>query len=204
VFIELIDSLRCPHEHEETWLVAAFNEMRDRFVVEATLGCPVCSATFKVKSGVADLRLITEARERSIEQSQNDSESAMRLAAFLNLVRPGSVVILAGSHAPNAGTIAELTESRVFAINPVTRLQDSERVATVLADTRLPFATSSVDGIAVDDASFSVADITRVLKPGGRLVAPAAIELAGSIREIARDENYVVAEAVGPLLSLKR
>ena len=30
----MIDLLRCPREHEETWLVAAFNRMEGRFIVE--------------------------------------------------------------------------------------------------------------------------------------------------------------------------
>jgi hypothetical protein len=42
--IEFIDLLRCPNPHEETWLVAALHRMDGRLVIDAKLGCPVCSA----------------------------------------------------------------------------------------------------------------------------------------------------------------
>ena len=52
--IELIDLLRCPREHEETWLVAAFTRIQDRVVSEGRLGCPVCSAAYPIESGIAN------------------------------------------------------------------------------------------------------------------------------------------------------
>ena len=53
MFVELIDALRCPRAHEDTWLVAAAAETRDRCVVHGSLGCPVCRATFPIAGGVA-------------------------------------------------------------------------------------------------------------------------------------------------------
>jgi len=207
LFIELIDLLRCPREHEETWMVAAFNKMNGRFVVSGKLGCPVCHANYAIEDGIPDLRTdpffvaLVDTPPRRVA-----TDEAERLAAFLNLAREGATVLLAGHHADAARSVAELTMTRTFTIrpHPVVAHADSELIATVLAGTRLPFATSSIDGIAIDDDQFSMAEISRVLKPGGRFVAPSATELAGNIRELARDENFVVAEAVGPLLNLRR
>jgi uncharacterized protein YbaR (Trm112 family) len=207
LFIELIDLLRCPREHEETWMVAAFNKMNGRFIVEGKLGCPVCHANFPIADGIPDLRsdpyfvALVDSPPRQVNPEESE-----RLAAFLNLTREGAVILLAGEHADSARGVAELTMSRAFAIrpHPVFAHDDSELVATLLADTRLPFATSSIDGIAIDSEKFSMSEITRVLKPGGRFVAPSSTKLAGNIRELARDEDFVVAEAVGPLLNLRR
>ena len=188
-------------------MVAAFNKMNGRFVMEGKLGCPICHANYPIHDGIPDLRTdpffvaLVDAPPRRV-----DPEEVERLAAFLNLTREGATVLLTGNHADAARGVAELTMSRTFALrpHPVFAHQDSELTATLLADTRLPFATSSMDGVAVDDDKFSMAEVSRVLKPGGRLVAPSTTELAGNIRELARDESYVVAEAVGPLLNLRR
>ena len=54
MFIELIDLLRCTKPHDETWLVAAFNTVSNRFVQEGKLGCPTCSAEYWIRDGVGD------------------------------------------------------------------------------------------------------------------------------------------------------
>jgi uncharacterized protein YbaR (Trm112 family) len=53
VFVELIDALRCPRPHADTWLVAAAAETRDRCVVRGALGCPTCRAEYPITGGVA-------------------------------------------------------------------------------------------------------------------------------------------------------
>ena len=40
MFVELVDLLRCPHAHEDSWLVAAADETADRHIVHGSLGCP--------------------------------------------------------------------------------------------------------------------------------------------------------------------
>jgi uncharacterized protein YbaR (Trm112 family) len=205
LFIELIDSLRCPHEHEETWLVAAFNKMNGRYVIEGKLGCPVCSGQFTIEGGVPNLTVSARPHLREeIQQQPADPDDAMRVSAFLNLSRQAGMVLLTGGYTSSAPGIAELTGYRTIAVNPSAQLADSELVASVSADVRLPFAASSIDGIAMDHASAFMHDAARVLKPGGRIVAPASETLPPGLRELARDESYVVAEAVGPLLTLRR
>src|SRR2546423_13507057 len=50
----MIDLLRCVNAHEDTWLVASFREVTNRIVMEGTLGCPVCTAEYKIRGGVVD------------------------------------------------------------------------------------------------------------------------------------------------------
>jgi hypothetical protein len=179
--------------------------MNGRFVVDGKLGCPVCNADFTIENGVANLEVLSKHRPPNVAQWQRpDPETAMRLSAFLNLTNQAGMVLLTGAYTGAAPEIAELTGYRAIAVDPSLPVQDSELVASVLADVRLPFAASSVDGIAIDGSDSFMQDAARVLKPGGRIVAPASTDLAAGLRELVRDENYVVAEAVGPLLNLRR
>jgi Methylase involved in ubiquinone/menaquinone biosynthesis len=209
LYIELIDLLRCPRVHEQSWLVAAFYKMEDRFVIEGRLGCPVCSASYAVSEGVADLREEQGSLDLIGETppAENDEEVAMRVAAMLGLIKPGLVAVLAGMHGDLAGKVSELGNARVLALNPQTpQSRERENVAPVRSGARFPFAPASIDAVMLDRGSpeSAVAESIRVLKPGGRLVADAGLALGGSLRELARDDRYVVAEYTGPLLSLSR
>lgn len=214
--IELIDLLRCPREHEETWLVAAFSKMDGRFVVAGRLGCPVCSASFEIAGGIADFRsesagsstgfTHTPGTDGSVDQAET-GEAAMMVAAMLNLSRPGLQIVLTGDDACMAPDISALTECRVIAINPSAPVAETERVATVLADLRIPLATSSFDGVLLGDGTdsrFPSSDAARVLKPGGRIVVPVATGLPPQTRELARDSVRIVGETTGALVELRR
>ena len=49
MFVEIIDLLRCPNAHAESWLVAAAARTVGRHIVEGTLGCPVCEAEMEMR-----------------------------------------------------------------------------------------------------------------------------------------------------------
>jgi uncharacterized protein YbaR (Trm112 family) len=209
LYIELIDLLRCPREHEESWLVAAFHKMQDRFVIEGRLGCPVCSASYPVTGGVADLR---DGQTGLPFPSQTVAaidfeEKAMRAAAMLGLVKPGSVAVLVGMNGDIAGNVSHISSTKVISLNPTSgQSVERENVAAVMFGSRFPLATASVDGVMLERGSPepAVVESLRVLRTGGRLVADAGLSLSGSVRELARDEHYVVAESTGPLLTLSR
>ena len=210
MYIELIDLLRCPELHEESWLVAAFNRMDGRFIIDGKLGCPVCSAAYPISEGVADFRAEASGlvRDAGLEPSgADDSDEATRAAAMLGLIRPGSVAVLSGMRAAIAGQVAAMASARVVAVNPAAFPgEEKENVAVVLSNGRLPLASGSVDGMMLgEDASGdTVREAVRVLKTGGRLVVSAGIALGGNLRELARDDRFVVAESTGPLLGLSR
>jgi len=44
MFSELVDVLRCPRPHEESWLVLAAHRLDGRDIMAGVLGCPVCHA----------------------------------------------------------------------------------------------------------------------------------------------------------------
>lgn len=203
MFIETIDLLRCPREHDETWLVAAFTTLRDRFVLDGTLGCPVCDAVYPIADGIADFSLSGQEATECGDTAAPDPDYALRLAAFLNLMSPGHTVVLEGAHAAHAAEVATITQCRVIAVTPLIRLDDTELTSTVCATGRIPLASASLAGVALTNAGLA-GEAARVLRRGGRLVGPAEMILPPAFSELARDDTHVVAESKGPLVGLSR
>jgi uncharacterized protein YbaR (Trm112 family) len=196
--IELIDLLRCPEPHEETWLVAAFNRMDGRVVLEAKLGCPVCRREYPVRDGVA---VFGEGIA-----SEHSAGDATHIAAFLNLSSPGKTVLLAGALARHSGAVADMSEARVMSLNAHAPTV-SDHVMEIRADGRLPVGSHSMDGIALDKAHSTedlMREAERVIRPGGRLVCSTTARVDAGFRELARDNDFVVAERVAELTTLQR
>jgi len=207
LYIELIDLLRCPRPHEESWLVAAFNRMEGRFVIEGKLGCPICSSSYPINIGTAEFRSDTSATV-AFDPRPGDAtdEMALRVAGMLGLTRAGAAVAISRMSAEIAAAVAELASVRVISVNQTSPGDETENVASVRADERLPLASGSIDAMMLAEpvSARDVAEALRVLRTGARLVAPAGTALAGNLRELARDDRYVVAEFTGPLVSLSR
>lgn len=192
MFIELIDLLRCTRPHEDSWLVATFNEMRQRDVIDGLLSCPVCEARYPITGGVAWFDVepgtawpVTGAAEAN----------GMRVAAYLNLAEPG-VVLLEGEWAGAADAVSAL-DCTVIALNP-TENAGSARVSRLRADDIVPLARECLDGIALVSASEHLfAGGVRALKIGARMVAPAHARLPEGLVELARDEKWWVAAREG-------
>jgi hypothetical protein len=127
----------------------------------------------------------------------------MRIAALLNLTVPNSVVLIEGSQSVHAQQISEMTECRVIALNPSTSIEDSETVATVMCDSRIPFASDTIAGAACESMSM-VQDISRVIRPGGRALLPVHAAIPAGLVEIARDDRNVLVESIGEIVTLRR
>src|SRR5687768_17696390 len=91
MFIELVESLRCPRPHELTWLVASTLEMAGRDIRRGLLGCPSCSARYPIRDGVVDFQTrdgTTPIPDSTpLAEPGGDPELAMRVAALLDLTR---------------------------------------------------------------------------------------------------------------------
>jgi hypothetical protein len=209
VFIELLDLLRCVNAHEDTWLVASFRKVTDRFVVDATLGCPTCSQKYEIAAGVADFTLgesIPSCEQERQRASHLREELATRVGAFLDATQPGATIVLGGLWAYAANDLAEMADVRVLALNAPSEVRESSRVGLVRSGARIPLKPNSVHGVALD-AWFPVAMAEaawRVVKPGGRIVGAASFTPRPDSVLLARDESYWVAEKPAQLVSLQR
>ena len=202
MYIEFIDLLRCIEAHEESQLVAALNRVDGRHVIEAKLGCPVCGAEFFIRDEVA----IFDDTAAFPPPILVDDSYAMRISAFLDLITPGKVVLLSGDFAGVAASVAESSGARVIALNSSSPANLIDDVAEIRASSKMPLASKSLDGVALDE-SHSTPDLlteaSRLLKPGGRLYSKSSAPLPPQFRELAAGDKEIVAELVGDLVNLK-
>jgi uncharacterized protein YbaR (Trm112 family) len=209
VFIELIDLLRCVNDHDDTWLVASFKSVTNRFVLEGSLGCPTCSAQYSVSDGIADFSAGFVAPSCEAERaaaSHRREELATRAGAYLEATEPGATVVLGGVWAYAAQELSEMADVRVLALNAPAGVKESSKVGLLHAGSKIPVAEGSVLGIALD-AWFPaniVASAMRAVRPGGRIVGPAIIPAPAEAHVLAHDERYWVAQKAPEVVTLSR
>lgn len=206
MYIELLDTLRCVVDHPQIPLVTAITDRDGRFVVNAVMGCPTCRAEYAIENGVACFRP-PETNISLVEPvDDSDDDVAVRVAAFLD-VSEGAVIGLIGTWATKSAEVAEVSGSRVFALNSLVALEESDRLGIIRTGRRLPFADGGLRGIAIGEPGWNTHDIeaaARALAPGGRMVLPVSVDLPSVLQEVAHDDALRVAEKRGPLVALRR
>jgi hypothetical protein len=209
VFIEMIDLLRCINAHEDTWLVASFKKVSNRFVLEANLGCPSCSAQYSIHDGIADFSAGTVLPSCEAERagaSHRREELATRAGAYLEVTEPGATIALGGVWAYAAQELSELTEVRVLALNAPTDVKESPTVGLLHVGSQIPVAPGSLLGVALD-AWFPakiVESAIRAVRPGGRVVGPTVIPPPAGLTVLAHDDAYWVAQKALDVVTLSR
>lgn len=206
--IELIDLLRCTRKHEETHLVAVFHRVVNRDVIDATLGCPVCGASYPLRNGVAMFGSESgKVGAGKVTPRADGGDVAVRLAAYLDLMSPSLVVMIAETWDAAVPGLTSIAQPRIFGLTRALEVADPGAAAWLQVAAVIPLASHSVDGIALG-SDFAdpgmLAEAHRVLRPGRRLVAPADSVLSAGFRELARDEAHVVAERMPELIRLSR
>ena len=184
MFIELTDHLRCPEDHDESYLVLLPDSVVQRSVQSGELGCPVCHRTLQVRDGILD---IGDGPPPGIDEPTLDGAS---VAALTGLGGPGGYLVLVG---PVAGRWREVEEAlngvSMVAVNGPGSLADA-RGLSVLRSARLPLKRSSMRGVVLSGEFGSdpawVREGARVLLPGLRLVGegpdpdPAVVDVIAS------------------------
>jgi uncharacterized protein YbaR (Trm112 family) len=209
VFIELLDLLRCPKAHEETWLVASFKTVRSRFVESGTLGCPICHAQYPIEDGLADFTAGAgsgSGAEHRALASHRREELATRAGAFLEATEPGATVLLGGIWAYAAEQLSDLAEVRVMALNPPPEVTETASVGLIRVVADIPLAATSCLGAALDawfDSGIVVSAV-RAVRPGGRIVGPVAIPPPAELSVLAQDADYWVARTAPRVIPLRR
>ncbi len=205
----MIDLLRCVNAHDDTWLVASFREVANRFVLHGTLGCPTCSAEYEIRKGIADFTLGEAIHFREEERAaagHQREQLATRAGAYLDATQPGATIVLGGLWGYAAQDLAEMADVRVIALNAPAEVKESERVALVQVAGRIPLAANTVQGVALDAwfPSSMTDEAFRVVRPGGRIVGPAAFTQPDQAVVLAHDENYWVGEKPAEVVALRR
>ena len=209
MFIELIDLLRCINAHEDTWLVASFKTVANRFVLEASLGCPSCSAQYPVREGIADfsagVSLESCEAERSAASHRRE-ELATRAGAYLDATEPGATIVLGGVWAYAAPELSEMAGVRVLALNAPDEVKESQTVGLLRVASNIPVAPGSVFGVALDTwfPVKIVESAVRAVRPGGRIVGPATMAPPAGLSVLAHDDNYWVALKAPEVVTISR
>ncbi len=209
MFIELIDLLRCINAHEDTWLVASFKTVSHRFVLEASLGCPSCSAEYPVREGIADFSAgmaLPSCEAERAAASHRREELATRAGAYLSATEPGATVVLGGVWAYAAQELSEMAEVRVLAINAPAEVKESQTLGLLRVASEIPVAPGSLLGVALDAwfPATIVASAVRAVRPGGRIVGPTTIPAPPELSVLAHDDNYWVAQKAPEVVKLSR
>lgn len=197
MFIELVDALRCPVPHEESWLVAAAVRMEARHIVEGTLGCPVCSAEYPIRNAVVDFR--RNGGSIAAVPVEGDPQQAMRLAALLDLADAQGFAVLLGAWGAHAHELASIVETPLVLVDPPAGIVGAPGVSVLRCDGDLPLAMGAARAMAIDDAGASrVASAVRATRAKGRVLALASVPVPAEVMELARDETVWVGERSVP------
>lgn len=195
MFIELIDSLRCPADHPPSNLVAAFDKLVDRDVVSGMLGCPVCRSEFQIRDG--ELLLTTMAIPTPPARPVNPQGDSWRIAASLDLRSESGFAILAGPWGALASAVAEIVPTHLVLLDPPFGVTGGPGRSVIRAGGTAPFVEGAAQSAAVDDSERAYA-LSRAVRPGGRVVGPVNVPIPSGSREVARDERWWVAERTAP------
>ena len=195
MFVEIVDALRCPRPHEESWLVLAARRTEDRHVLEGTLGCPVCRAEYPIHDGIADFTAAAPP-DRAPVPAVVDLAPAEHLAAMLDLGDARGFAVLIGAWGARADQLLELIDAPpLLLVAPPARVTMGHGLSGIRAGATLPVATGAARGVATDSADPArVAEAARVTRVGGRIVAPADSPVPHDVRELARDAAVWVGE----------
>jgi len=190
MLLPLVDSLRCPNQHDETWLIASIETLEDRDIKSGTLGCPTCLAEFPIRDGAVHFAEVQ--RAPFVAPSE---EEATRIAAVLDLVDPRMVAVLHGEWGAHAPIIRSLTPAALLLVNPPEGIASGDGISIVLAD-RAPLGAASMDGAAAAEGARPemVASLRASLRGGRRMVGPVSVDVPAFLVEIARDDEIWVAQ----------
>ena len=202
MFIELVDSLRCVERHEDTWLVASVMRMDGRHIAEGVLGCPVCRREYPVRDGVAwfdESSAGSADRRLTSVDPTSDTDRIARAAALLGLTDGGGVIVLGGHWVECADPLAQLGLAHVVVLNASTAAMSEQAVSAIVIGDQLPLAAGTLRGVALGvgtATSSRLASAAALLRPRGRLIAPADTAPPEGVAELARDADDWVAERV--------
>lgn len=194
MFIDLVDHLRCPADHAESWLVAAVERMDGRYMAKGSLGCPKCQATYDVRDFVAYFAPDPVVTALVRQTQRADDEAVVRLAALLDLRTAGGFVGLAAGWAAFAAPLALAFDVHCVVLDSAGQGVPGDGLSVLSVGERIPLAPASLRALALDGPSVAISSAVRAVKAGGRVTGPAALAIPDGVGELARDATDWVGE----------
>jgi hypothetical protein len=152
------------------------------------LGCPVCSAEYRIRDGVVWFGDAPAAEDETPSPAE-----ALRLAAALDLTDARMTAILHGSWGAHASILRGLSPAHMLLVNPPTSVSSGDGISIVRAPVA-PVAGAWADAAALDRADGAMGESIRAaLRGGGRLLARADADVPVGFSELARDADVWVA-----------
>ena len=190
MFIELTDHLRCPADHDESFLVLLPATMEGRSVRTGDLGCPVCGRTFQLRDGVFDTG------DAPAPELTDDVLDADAITALIGLSGPGGYLTLVGAAGALWSEVAERNSGvALVAVNPPASAVDGPGISVVRSG-RLPLKTGSMRGVVLSrpfaDNPHWIREAARVVLPGLRIVGEGKDPPAGIVELLASAEGVWV------------
>jgi hypothetical protein len=197
--LDIAERLICPEPHARTPLIVVAMETRGRDVIRAEVGCMQCRREWQIAEGT--LRFTERDADATTARAQVAPTDALllRLEALLGVSDPGAVLLLGGLHTDIATALVERNDA-VVAVLPATGASPAGIGHVALDAPVVPFSEATF-AAALLDASMSDAqalDAVRCVRAGGRVVGTAQVTLPPNVRELARDAEHWVGEAVAP------
>jgi uncharacterized protein YbaR (Trm112 family) len=191
MFIELTDHLRCPVDHDESFLVLLPDRIEGRSVIGGQLGCPVCGRTFALADGVFDTGDAPE-----LDPGTTGRLDADALTALVGLAGPGGYLVLVGAPGDLWAEVAALNPGiGLVAVNPGAEIVDAPGIS-VIRSGRIPLKSRSMRGVVLgrpyaDDPHW-VREAARVVLPGLRIVGEGSAPPSETIDLLASTEGVWV------------
>jgi hypothetical protein len=205
--IELTEMLRCPELHREEFLVLSTGEMAGRMVQFGIIGCPVCHREYQVVNGIVDFgasgTAAASAAEAGVPAGASgrgaNAPDATTLQALLDLGGPGGIVVLVGSAARHAESLAALMGGIHFVgINAPPGVEELPVLSLLRCAHSVPLRGTVARAVVIGKDSATAPWLTegnRVLLPGRRYVLETDdVDLPLGISRLAAGDGLVVGE----------
>lgn len=196
MFIELVEYLRCPATHDETYVVLVLEESVGRDVKRGSVGCPVCRAEYPIVDGIVEFNG-DESRDATVHIGDAVAEPTV-VQALLGLASPGGYVVLVGSATRLARPLAEeLPGVHFVGVNPPPDVESSPLMSPLRASRLIPMRTATVRGVVVGTEharSPWLEQGVRVLLNGQRLVVQLEVDDVPGMERLATGQGLWVGE----------
>lgn len=204
MYRDLLDALRCPHAHDESWLVAMVSRANGPQLLVADLACPVCGAEFVIRDGIANFG-------GDAPTASPTPIDADRLAALLGVTEGHRPILLTGMYTRAGAALAALIDvPQVWLDAPADADVNVPTLSRLTGAPRLPLGVDTLAAAAIDGVhgdAVMLASIRRALRAGGHVVAPVAVEVPADLKLLARDDHEwvaAVATRASGLVELRR